>query len=144
MTETQTDERTERFRTAVQNQDTEYLNQFTEGRDLAFNGAELDDSAEVPQAIRDGFESGTETREQLNESMTRNKVYVQPHALGGLEVITFGSDGTKTSARITLEAASTLVVVLNMWLTTMLQKSFFEAAEQANAVTNSGIVIPGQ
>ncbi len=138
------DERTERFKKAVAENDQEYLEAFTAGRDMAFSGLDIEEDAEFPQAVLDGYESGKETRDSMNESMTRNKVYVQPHALGGLEVITFGSDGTKNSARITIEAASTLMVVLNMWLTTMLQKSFFEAAEQAQQVTNSGIVIPGQ
>jgi len=144
MTTETTDERTERFKTAVANNDQEYLEQFTAGRDMAFSGLEVEDDGEFPQAVLDGFESGKETRDSMNDNMSRNKVYVQPHPLGGLEVITFGSDGTKNSARITIEAASTLMVVLNMWLTTMLQKTFFEAAEQAQQVTNSGIVIPGQ
>lgn len=138
------DERTERFKAAVAANDQEYLTEFTAGRDMAFSNLELENEDEFPQALRDGYESGKETRDQMNESMTRNKVYVQPHALGGLEVITFGSDGTRTSARITMEAASTLNVVLSMWLTTMLQKQFFEAAEQAQQATESGIVIPGR
>lgn len=139
------DERTERFKAAVANNDQEYLETFTQGRDLAFNGLELKEGEdEIPQALRDGFESGKETREQMEESSVRNKVYVQPHALGGLEFTVFGSDGTRTSARISVEQASHHLVVLQMWLTTMLQKSFFEAAEQAQQATASGIVIPGQ
>ena len=139
------DERTERFKTAVQNNDQDYLTTFTTGRDMAFNGLELkeDGEEEIPQALLDGFESGKETRDQMNDGM-RNKVYVQPHALGGLEVTVFGSDGTRNSARIGIEAASSLLVILNMWLTTMLQKSFFEAAEQAQLAQQSNIVIPGR
>ncbi len=135
------DTRMERFKAAVESSDQEYLAAFTSGREAAFSNEELEEDAS--EAVRDGYESGKETRETMEESMSRNKVYIQPHALGGLEVITFGSDGTRTSARITMEAAATLNVVLNMWLTTMLQKQFFEAAEQASQATESGIVIPG-
>jgi hypothetical protein len=80
----------------------------------------------------------------MAESGNRNKVFVQPHPLGGLQVIMFASDGTQNTARLGLQDATQLSVVLNMFLNVMLQQQFFEAAQAAQAVTESGIVIPGQ
>ena len=137
----------ERFKAAVAAQDEEYLGDFQLGRDAAFQNAQIDftDSEdEFTQPFIDGYESGKATRDQMEDTAVRNKVYVQPHALGGLEVIVFGSDGTQTSARIPLEGATSLAAVLNMWITTMLQQSFFETAQAARQATESGIVIPGR
>lgn len=138
-----TEARAERFKTAVSNNDQEYLSEFTAGREAAFQGAEINTDNDTPQGFVDGFESGRETQESVNDS-SRNKVFVQPHPLGGLEFICFGSDGSRNSARITVEAAASLQVILTMWMTTMLQQSFFETAQVAKQATESGIVIPGK
>jgi hypothetical protein len=130
-----------RFQNAVENSDAEYLNEFEEGRQAGLNDANPDQNG---QAYTDGYESGKTTREAMAESGNRNKVFVQPHPLGGLQVIMFASDGTQNTARLGLQDATQLSVVLNMFLNVMLQQQFFEAAQAAQAVTESGIVIPGQ
>ena len=136
-------EHLKRFDEAVAADDSEYLQDFSVGRDMAFQNIELNTEADLPQGVRDGYTSGAETRASLEDgSAIRNKVYVQPHALGGLEVIVFGSDGNQTSARIPVEAATSLAAVLNMWIVTLLQQSFFETVQAAK--TESGIVIPGR
>lgn len=102
-----------------------------------------DSNEEFPQAVLDGIESALQTKNAVETEGMRNRVFVQPHVLGGLEVITFGSDGTKNSARITIEAAATLKVLLEMWMTTMLQQQFFETSQQMQAVQQQTI-IPGR
>lgn len=139
----ETPEHMQRFQEAVAADDTEYLQDFNVGRDMAFQNIELNTEADLPQGVLDGYTSGAETRATMEDNAVRNKVYVQPHVLGGLEVIVFGSDGTQTSARIPVEAATSLSAVLNMWIITLLQQSFFETAQAAKA-TESGIVVPGR
>lgn len=135
--------RAERLKEAIISQDQEYLDGFERGRELAFNNTLPDSNEEFPQAVLDGIESALQTKNAVETEGMRNRVFVQPHVLGGLEVITFGSDGTKNSARITIEAAATLKVLLEMWMTTMLQQQFFETSQQMQAVQQQTI-IPGR
>lgn len=135
-------DRNARFKAAVEANDEEYLSQHEAGRQLGFNGMQLDDEKDIPQPVQDGFDSAIQSMDALPESQTRNKVFAQPHPLGGIEVIVFGVDGTKTSARISESDAAVLQSVLQMWITTTMQQTFFQMQQQAAQATESGIVIP--
>ena len=137
MSEVTEETRHDRLRKAIAEQDKEYLQQHEEGRDIALTSGDLPD--DPSDALLDGFASGIESKATMEENDPelqgmRNRVFVGPHVLGGLEFIVIGSDGTKSSARVGIEQAIMFGKTLDMWLFSMMQQSAFEQAQALQTV----------